>query len=318
MRKIIVVLLLSLLILPSSVASANYVIEANYPKSVYWGQGFTITFSLATSVINSTNFQYVTPGTKIIKIGNCTAYQGFWEYWAIDKVNITNASELIISLEGRVVGTFTGDPGLVLYSSNFSLTSRDGQMGTYEILVAWSGILWLDKLNGWNQALTTLPTFVSGNYTVIFTKNENNSVCVYSIIINGSTYLVKYNTGVPWDSIGYVGIRTDTDTVLPLKFCVMANKQITNIPAHYVVYVNGKEYASGFGSLGNITLKLYSPVTINITYPAYDIYKVITVAPCDNANVKMQLPIIQLTLIAITGLVIGVSIWREIIKRNRK
>jgi len=314
MRKIIILLLLSL-VLSSYVASANYVIMVSYPKSVYWGRSFTITFSLSSTVINSTNFQYVTPGTKTIKIGNYTAYQGFGEYWIIDKINITNASMLIVSFEGKVVGNFTWNPGIALYGYNFSLTSRDGQTGNYEIVVAWSGTLWLDKLNGWEipPPLNTLPKFTSGNYTVVFTRSENSSVCVYSIIINGSTYLVKYNTGVPWDSIGYVGIRTDTDTVLPLNFYVIAS-----IPAHYIVYVNGKEYASGFGSLENVSLKLYSSAVINITYPAYNVYKVITVSPSDKANVKMQFPIIQVTLIVITGFLIGVSTWREIIKRNRK
>jgi len=314
MHKLLLSLLfLTLIILPSSVLSANYVIEVNHPKSVYWGQSFTIAFSLASTIINSTNFQHVTPGTKILKIDNHTAYQGFGEYWAVDKVNMTNASKLVVSFEGKVVGEISGNPGIVLYSSNFSLTSRDGQMGTYEILVAWSGILWLDKLNGWYQALTELPTFTSGNYTVMFTKSENDSVCVYSIIINGSTYLVKYNTGVPWDSIGYVGIRTDTDTVLPLKFYVIAN-----IPAHYIVYVNDKDYTSGFGSCGNLSLKLYSPATVNITYPAYNVYKVITVSTSNNSNIKLQFPIIQVTLIVITGFLIGVSAWREIIKLNKK
>jgi len=317
MRKIIVLFLLSLVILSSSVASANYIIEVNYPKSVYWGQSFTITFSLATTVINSTNFQYVTPGTKIIKIGNYTAYQGFGGYWIIDKINISNASMLIVSYEGRIIGNFTGNPAIALYGSNFSLTSPDGQVGNYEMTINWDGLLVLDKLNGWSIVLDTLPKFSAGNYTVIFTKSENNTVCVYSISVNGSTYMFKYNTGIPWDSIGYAGIRPDTDTILPLKFCVIANGLIANgIPAHYVVYVNGKEYASGFGSLGNITLKLYSPAVINITYPIYNVYKVITVSFNSNENIKQQFPIIQITLIIVTSSFIGLSVWREITKRK--
>ena len=315
MRKIILLLLLSF-VLSSSVASANYVIVVNYPKSVYWGQSFTITFSLASTVINSTNFQYVTPGTKILKIDNHTAYQGFGGYWAVDKINISNASILIVSFEGKVVGTFTGYPAIALYGSNFSLTSPDGQIGNYEMTLDWNGYLVLDKLNGWVQVLDTLPKFSAGNYTVIFTKSENNTVCVYSIIVNGSTYLFKYNTGIPWDSIRYVGIRTDNDIILPLKFYVIANAQIANIPAHYVVYVNGKEYASGYGEVGNVTLKLYSPAIINITYPAYNVYRIITVSLNSNANIKQQFPIIQITLIMVTSLLIGLSIWREITKHK--
>ena len=308
MRKLVLLLLLILTILSfSSIVSANYVIEVNYPKSVYWGQSFTITFSLATSIINSTNFQYATPGTKILEIDNHTAYQGFGLYWAIDKINITSASTLIVSFEGKVVGEISVNPGIVLYSSNFSLTKPDSQKGNYEILTSWAGSLWLDKLNGtWSQLSIASPTFSSGNYTVIFTRSGNNTVCVYSINVNGSTYLIKYDTGVPWDSIGYVGIRLDYSTILLIKFYVMAN-----IPAHYVVYVNGKKHTSGYGSVGNITIKLYSPAIINITYPAYDVYKVITVSPSGDANIKQRFPIIQILLIAISVLLIGISIWKE-------
>jgi len=311
MRKIIVVLLLSLVILSSSIASANYVIVVNYPKSVYWGQSFTITFSLATTVINSTDFQYVTPGTKLVNVNNHTAYQGFGGYWVIDKINITNASILIVSFEGEVIGKVSVNPGIVLCTSNFSLTGKCGQTGTYEILTAWSGSLWLYKLKSWYKALSTLPAYTSGNYTVVFTRTENNTVCVYSINVNGSTYLIKYDTGIAWDSIGYVGIMLDYSTVLPLKFYVMAV-----IPAHYIVYVNGKKFTSGFGSVGNVTLKLYSPATINITYPTYGLYKAITVSTSDEANIRQQFPIIQITLIFVTSLLIGLSIWREIIKRK--
>jgi len=276
-----------------------------------------MTFSLATSIVNSTDFQYVKPGIKTMKVDNHTAYQGLIGYWAIDKINITNTSTLIVSFQGKIIGNTSGAPGIVLYSSNFSLTSQDGQKGTYEFLTSWSGILWLDKLSGWYEALTKLPNFTSGNYTVDFIRSKNDTVCVYSIIVNGSTYLIKYNTGVPWNSIGYMGFRLGISTVLLLKFYVMASGLIAIIPGHYVIYVNGKEYTSGYGSLGNITLKLYSPAIINITYPTYGVYKVITVSTSDDANIKQQFPIIQIMLIAITGLLIGVSIYREMIKRNK-
>jgi len=313
MRKLILLLLALIVLSPFSIASASYVVEVNYPKSVYLGQNFTITFSLVTTAINSTNFQYVTPGTKLVNVSNNTAYQGFGSYWAVDKVNITNASTLIVSFQGKIAGATSGFPGIVLYSSNFSLTSRDGQIGNYEILLGWNGALYLDKLNGGQLTLSTLPAFASGNYTVVLTRGNNDTVCIFSLITNGSTYLVKYNTGVPWNSIGYAGIRTDTDTVLPLKFYVIAN-----IPAHYVVYINGKEYTSGYGSLENITIRLYSPAIINITYPKYGIYKVISVSSSYNADIKQQFPIIQITLIVITGFLIGVSVWREMRRNSKK
>jgi len=317
-KLLLSLLFLTLIILQSSVFSANYVVDVNHPKSVYWGQSFTITFSLATTVINSTNFQYVTPGTKLVNVNNHTAYQGFRYYWAVDKANITNTSLLIISFEGKVIGELSGYPGIVLYGYNFSLTNLDDQFGNYEILVSWSGSIWVDKLHGWpSPSITDLPIFASGNYTVIFMKSDNKAVCVYSIIINGSSYLIKYNTGVPWDSIEYAGIRTDIDTILPLKFYVIANGLMTSdMSAYYVVYVNDKEYATGYGSVGNVTLRLYSPAVINITYPKYRLYKVITVSFNNVANIKLQFPIIQITLITVTSLLTGLSIWREIIKRK--
>ncbi|BFH72204.1 hypothetical protein SJAV_01480 [Sulfurisphaera javensis] len=190
-----------------------------------------------------------------------TAYQGFGLYWMIDKINASNTTQIIVSFYGERIGG--ANPGIVLYGNNFSLTDPDGQPGTYEILVAWSGILWLDKLNGWNPVLSTLPTFNSGNYTVVF-RNVNSTVCIYSITINSSTYLIKYNTGIPWDSIGYVGVRPDNGIVLPLSFQVIAS-----IPANYTVYVNGKLYKSGYGSINSITLRVFRPTTINISFPEY-------------------------------------------------
>jgi len=92
-------------------------------------------------------------------------------------------------------------------------------------------------------------------------------------------------------------------TILPLKFYVIAI-----MPAYYVVYVNGKEYTSGYGELGNVTLKLYSSAVINITYPKYGLYKVITVSFNSDANIKQRFPIIQITLIVVTSLLIGLSI----------
>jgi len=66
----------------------------------------------------------------------------------------------------------------------------------------------------------------------------------------------------------------DWDIILPLKFYVIAS-----VPAYYVVYVNNQEYATGYTNNGNITLKLYSSATINITYPSYKVYK-------DNCNIS--------------------------------
>lgn len=75
----------------------------------------------------------------------------------------------------------------------------------------------MDKLNGWYPVILPLPRFDLGNYTVLF-KEVDSSICVYSIYVNSTEYLITYNTGLPWDYIGYVGIRTDIDTILPSSF----------------------------------------------------------------------------------------------------
>lgn len=142
----------------------------------------------------------------------------------------------------------------------------------------------------------------------------NSSVCVYSIYVNSTEYLIKYNTGIPWNSIGYVGIRTDTDTILPLSFIEKGA-----ISSKYVIYINGKYYTSGFtNGMSNITLRVYSTTTVNITFPQYHVYKIVTISPSDNANIQMKFPITQVALIVITIIVIGLSIWRESTKVKRK
>ncbi|WP_338598652.1 hypothetical protein V6M85_08190 [Sulfolobus tengchongensis] len=318
LSKIIIFMIILLEI--SSVVSlaTTYFPYVQYPKNVLMGQNFTITFGLTSNVINSTNFEYVTSGTKIVNISGNTGYQGFGGYWLVDKINLTNASELIVSFQGERIG---GDnPGIVLYSNNFNLEdTSDGQSGTYEILVAWSGILWLDKFNGWYSVISTLPTFSSGNYTVIF-KDVNSSVCVYSITINSSsTYLVKYNTGIPWNSIGYVGIRTDNGIVVPLEFIatVLPPRAESSIPAKYVVYINDNEYTSGYSNgSSSITLRIFLPSVINITFPQYHLYKVITIGTTKSSDIYENFPIVQTVLIMITVVLIGLSIWKEILNKR--
>ncbi|QGA68909.1 hypothetical protein [Sulfolobus sp. E11-6] len=308
MKFVLAIALLVLLLIPS-IASASVEIYTSYPKEVLIGQNFTISFGLMSNIINSTNFQYITPGTRILNVSGETAYQGFGEYWLVDKVNVSNSSQLIVSFIGKIVEP-ADNPGIVLYSSNFSLTSRDGQGGTYEVLTAFSGILWLYKLNGWYAALTTLPIFSSGNYSVTF-KDVNGTICVYSIIVNSNTYLIKYNTRIPWNSIGYVGIRTDNGALLPEKFVVYGNTI-----ANYTVYVNGKVYSTGVSDgIAHLTLRVFSPTTVNITFPKYHVYKVIYVSPSDNANIREEFPTLQVSLVVITAVLIGLSIWREIRKK---
>lgn len=312
MKEIIPLIIITLTL--TSTLTPPYTLKVSYPQEAFIGQKFNITFSLTTSEINSTNFEYVTPGTKIVNLTGNTAYQGFAGYWMVDKVNISNANQIVVSFTGRIIGTPTGNPGIVLYGSNLNLESTDLQNPDfYAILTALSGTLWLNKLHGWYAVISSLPQFSSGNYTVIF-RNINGSVGVYSIAVNNSIYLIKYNTGVPWDNITYIGVRLDTDTLLPLSF------KVTSVPenAYYVVYLNGKEYSSGYTNdygYGLVTLRLYGPATVNITFPQYHIYKVITISsstsPPPNTDIHEEFPILQVYLLIASIAMVATSLWIE-------
>lgn len=82
MHRVAYLLLLALFAI--STVSSAYTIVVYYPSQVLMGQPFTITFGLATSVINSTTFEYLTPGTEVVNVSGGTAYRGFGEYWMVD------------------------------------------------------------------------------------------------------------------------------------------------------------------------------------------------------------------------------------------
>lgn len=105
----------------TSPVTSAYIVYVSYPKSVYYGQNFTITFGLYSTVINSTNFQFMTPGTRLVNVSGNVAYQGYVGYWLVDKINISNSSELIVTFVGKVIVRFSGSSGIVLYSYNFIL-----------------------------------------------------------------------------------------------------------------------------------------------------------------------------------------------------
>lgn len=58
-------------------ATSSITLVVQYPNEVLIGQPFNITFFLGTSVINSTNFQYLTQGTQIENVSGHLAYKGF-------------------------------------------------------------------------------------------------------------------------------------------------------------------------------------------------------------------------------------------------
>ena len=295
-----------------STVSSAYAIVAYYPSDVLMGQPFTVSFGLATSVINSTKFEYVTPGTEIINVSGGTAYWGSYGFWLIDRVNLTSSSAMIVSFEGRVLGRLTSYPGVVLYSSSINLKNIDnGQTNLYSVLVSWDRSVWEYSLNRWNLISQTLPAFSSGYYEVIF-KNVDGFVYIYSIKINSFTYLVNIKTDVPWNSISYVGIRLDNNTVLPEMFTVIV---LSN--AYYEVYLNGKEYATGYtgDGMATFTLAVYSPSVINISFPQYGLSKVIVI-PHESTATNVVPHYLRVPILVLATLALGITVWRDIEKRK--
>lgn len=303
---------LLILLLAFSLTNSSQAIVVNYPSEVFIGQPFNISFSLMTPIINSTNFEYLTQGTQTENVSGHIAYKGSGGYFALFKVNLTSDQELIVSFVGTIVGPFMFNPGIVLYSYNLSTEKPDNQQGIFGVLLSWSDALYVQSLQGvWLPETFSLPSFYSGNYTVIF-RNENNSVCVYSVIVDSAVHVIKYNTRIPWNSIGYVGIRLDSDTILPYSFLVKGDSYIALAsPSKYVVYVNGKEYSSGYSAEGNVTLRTFSTTIVNITFPELGLSKVITISPT-SGNIKENFPTLQVVLLILTGVIIGLSIWRQI------
>ncbi|ARM74631.1 hypothetical protein [Acidianus manzaensis] len=77
-----------------------------------------------------------------------------------------------------------------------------------------------------------------------------------------------------------------------------------------------KEYASGYSNGTSITLRIFSPSVINITFPQYHVYKVITIGTSKSSDIHENFPILQSILIIIAVVLIGLSILREILNKK--
>ena len=187
----------------------------------------------------------------------------------------------------------------------------NGQTNLYSVLISWNKAVWVYSTDKWMLVSSTLPSFNSGYYEIIF-QNDNGFVYVYSIKINSFTYLVNIKTNVPWNNISYVGIRLDNNTVLPERFTVIL---LSN--AYYEVYLNGKKYASGYtdGGLAKVTLAIYSPTSINISFPQYGLSKVIVIPREFSANIIIPY-YLRVLLVVLAALVLGITVWRDVKKRQ--
>ena len=118
---------------------------------------------------------------------------------------------------------------------------------------------------------------------------------------------------MPWNNTSYVVIRLHGNTVLPEIFTVIV---LSN--AYYEIYLNGKEYARGYRGdwSSDVTLTVYSPIAIKISFPIYNISKVIEVSHESSAT-SVNLHYLRVRVhINIGDFSTMMVVWRDIKKRN--
>ncbi|QKR00844.1 hypothetical protein GWK48_11020 [Metallosphaera tengchongensis] len=309
MRLILPFLLLLLVV--GSITTLSSTVVVNYPSSAYLGQEITIHFQLLNNRINSTDFPIISSGVEVIHNGSEDAYTGASPYggYLLFPANISrNTTELIVTFVGEYHTNYGNDPGIVLYGGNFKPPLPDGDQSNFSsVLITFAGKLSYHINGSWYYPLSSLPyygTLIDNwlnvstlvNYTVI-SEEHNGYTFVKDMFINGKEFVINYLTTVPW-SFSYVGIRTDTPNTLIMPLGFTLSSPLSHQP--YVVYVNGKEYNSGYTnnlSQGSISLKVSSlHEVINITFPMAHEYKIITISS-SQGNVKVSYPILPMTLL---------------------
>ncbi|MBW9141798.1 MAG: hypothetical protein K1T65_09005, partial [Candidatus Aramenus sp.] len=300
------------------------------------GQEIHIQFQFVSSnYINSTNFSVIASGVEIIHNGSEVSYTGAppWGGHVLFPLRAnslrTNSDEITVTFVGTYDINWGSNPGIVLYGGNFNPQLPDGDQSRSNytcVLVAFDGRLWYHINGSFFEPITSLPyygSYVNGwinvtkpvNYTVIF-EEEKGLTLVKSFFINGKEYAINYLTPVPWN-FSYVGIRTDTpnNMITPEEFLVTFPSP--NQP--YLVYLNGKEYASGYTNnqgQGEVSLRVTSTQeTLNISWPSMHIYKVITISASDEGNVRVNYPILPISLLTVSIVLTTIS---AIISLRRK
>lgn len=314
------------LVLLSSVTAASILVQ--YPKEALIGSKISINFALIKQEINSTAFPFITPGTREISTSPLIL-EGIPIGGAFAVFHVQNFSnEITITFKGKVNTSISWNPGIIVYDGNFNRHISDLRQNNFtSVLLSFTGNLWVHNETGWVLVLTSLPkvgpqngnwinTTYSFNYTVIL-SNVNGDIYVNCIFINGSKYVVNYQTNVPWN-FSYVGVRIDPST-LTIDDFYASNVTVTFPHQPYVVYVNGKEYATGYtNSLGegSVTLTVSSPsMIVNITFPSAHVFHVITISAQKDANIHAEYPILQYVLLGVSAILVVIS---SIIERRKR
>ncbi|TRM75066.1 hypothetical protein DMP16_01465 [Sulfolobus sp. B1] len=311
-----------LLLVAGSIITLSSTIVVNYPSSAYLGQEITIYFQLLNSYINSTDFPIISSGVEVIHNGSEVAYTGTppGGGYLLFPANISNnTTELIVTFVGEYHTYYFTNLGIVLYGGNFKPPLPEGDQRYFSlVLIAFNGRLWYHINGSWYNPLSSLPYYGSVidnwinvstlvNYAVVL-EEHNGLTFVKDMFINGKEFVINYLTPVLWN-FSYVGIRTDTpnNLITPLGFTVYSplSHQL------YVIYVNGKEYASGYTNdlgQGSISLKVSSlHEVINITFPMVHVYKIITISS-SQGNVKVSYPIFPLSLLGVSIILTTISV----------
>ncbi|MCI2414731.1 MAG: hypothetical protein MPF33_05715 [Candidatus Aramenus sp.] len=322
-------LVIVFILIAFSTVSISSTISVNYPHEAYLGQEIRIQFQFVSNYINSTNFSVIASGVEIVHNGSKVSYTGAPPGGGYLLFPIqTNDSEIAVRFVFFFYHVYYySNPGIVLYGGNFRPPLPDGDQNDFtSVLLTFNGRLWYHINGSWFNPISSLPYYSSYvnnwinitkpvNYTVIF-EEEKGLTLVKCFYINGKEYAINYLTPIPWN-FSYVGIRTDTPNVMitPKEFLVTfpSPNQL------YVVYLNGKEYTSGYTNnegQGEISLRVTSTQeTLNISWPAMHLYKVITISASDEGNVRVNYPILPISLIAVSIVLTTIS---AIISLRRK
>lgn len=302
-------------------------VNVSYPSQVLYGHTFIVSFSVYLKIINSTDFPVISSGTEIIN-GTYRGGPPYSYYILFHLMNISRVLEITFVGEYNVSYSF-GSPGIVLYGGDFKAPLPDGGQSNFtSVLLTFNGRLWYHINSTWYNPLTSLPFYgkiinnwinVTSpvNYTVIF-QDDNGKTLVKEMFINGKEIFIGYLTPIPWN-FSYVGIRLDTqfDFIKPIEFYAIGSYFSFPFSVPYIVYINGKEYASGFTNSmgqGSLSIKATSPLTINITFPTLHEYKVIYVGVY-SSNVKIVYPIKQVSILVASAVLIVLG---YILERRRR
>ncbi|ARM76124.1 hypothetical protein [Acidianus manzaensis] len=318
--RLLVLLLLLLFLLPILSFSASICVQ--YPKEVYIGNKISINFTLVQQSINSTAFPFITPGVREISTSPLVL-QGIPIGGAYAVFHIQNISnEITITFIGKVDTPYYWNPGIAIYGGNLNTHISDLYQDNFTgVLLTFTGVLWVhNETKGWVD-LASLPkvgpqsgiwinTTYPFNYTVIL-SNANGDTFVNCIIINGSKYLVDIQTCIPWN-FSYVGVRLDNLDIVTICDFLVSGTSVTFPHQPYIVYVNNKEYVSGYTNElgeGSVTLTVSSPyMIVNITFPSAHIFRIITISAQRGANVHVEYPILQYALLGVSVLLVAISI----------